>query len=63
LEGKRLIKIEHVPVGVIVPVYNAEHTVRATLESVCRQTYSALDIIVVDDGSTDASASIVESHA
>lgn len=63
MEGKRLVKIEDVPVGVIVPMYNAERTVRATLDSVCLQTYPALDIIVVDDGSTDGSASIVESHA
>ena len=57
------MKIDNVPVAVIVPMYNGERTVGSTLESVCRQTYGALDIIVVDDGSTDASASIVESYA
>jgi glycosyltransferase involved in cell wall biosynthesis len=52
-----------VSVGVIVPMFNAERTIGATLESVCGQTHRALDIIVIDDGSTDASASIVAAHA
>src|SRR5262245_12926949 len=53
---------DRVPVGVIVPMYNAERTISATLKSVCRQTHLALDIVVVDDGSTDASAPIVAAH-
>jgi len=57
------MSLDGVPVGVIVPMYNAERTVAATLESVCRQTYHALDIVVVDDGSTDSSASIVTAYA
>jgi glycosyltransferase involved in cell wall biosynthesis len=52
-----------VPVGIIVPMYNAEHTIGATLKSVCRQTHRTLDIVVVDDGSTDASAAIVAAYA
>lgn len=52
-----------VTVGVVVPMFNAERTIGATLTSICRQSYQALDIIVVDDGSTDRSASIVTSHA
>ncbi|MGX5800315.1 glycosyltransferase family 2 protein [Bradyrhizobium sp. Arg314] len=50
-------------VGVVVPMFNAERTIRSTLTSICRQNYQALDIIVVDDGSTDGSASIVASCA
>ncbi len=46
-------------VGVVVPMYNAEHTIAATLDSICRQTHHPLDIVVVDDGSTDGSAAIV----
>ena len=46
-------------VGVIVPMFNARHTINATLRSVCEQTYRNLDIVVVDDGSMDDSPSIV----
>jgi glycosyltransferase involved in cell wall biosynthesis len=54
---------DNATVGVVVPMFNAERTINATLTSICRQTYQALDIIVVDDGSTDRSASIVASYA
>jgi glycosyltransferase involved in cell wall biosynthesis len=47
-------------VAVILPVFNAERTIAATLGSILAQTHDALDIIVVDDGSTDASISIVQ---
>ena len=39
---------------------NAERTIAATLDSICRQTHHKLDIIVVDDGSTDGSVAIVD---
>ncbi len=42
-------------------MYNAERTVAETLTSICRQTYRSLDIVVVDDGSVDASAEIAAS--
>ncbi|MGO4569782.1 glycosyltransferase family 2 protein [Rhizobium sp. 2YAF20] len=50
-------------VGVVVPMFNAERTIRATLTSICQQSHEALDIVVVDDGSTDRAASIVASYA
>jgi glycosyltransferase involved in cell wall biosynthesis len=50
-------------VSVVIPAYNAGDTVAETLESVCRQTYRNLQIIVVDDGSTDATAEIIERQA
>jgi len=46
-------------VGGVVPMFDAEQTIGATLASIRRQTYQVLDIVVVDDGSTDGSASIV----
>lgn len=47
-------------VSVIIPARNAESTLRQTLRSVVDQTYSQLEIIVVDDGSTDRTAAIAE---
>ena len=49
-------------VSVIVPAYNAAAWIDMTLRSVRAQTHSNLEIIVVDDGSTDATAAVVESH-
>jgi GT2 family glycosyltransferase len=47
-------------VSVIVPAHNAANTLGATLRSLACQTYACLDVVVVDDGSTDQTAEIVE---
>ena len=45
-------------VSVIIPVYNTEQFLPASLESVLEQSYDNLQIIIIDDGSTDSSADI-----
>ena len=47
-------------VSVVIPVYNTEQYLKKCLESVCAQTYKNLEIIVVNDGSTDASLQVCE---
>ena len=42
-------------VSVIIPVYNSEEYIDETIESVIQQNYSPIEIIIVDDGSTDSS--------
>lgn len=46
-------------VSVIVPVYNGEEFVHETIESILNQTYSNLQIIVIDDCSTDGSRNVI----
>ena len=50
-------------VSVVIPAYNAEDTLDETLFSVRAQTYGNLEIIVVDDGSTDTTTAVAERHA
>jgi len=54
---------EHFPtVTVIIPSYNREKYIRATIDSVLSQTYRNLEIVVVDDGSIDRSMEILNSY-
>lgn len=56
--------IEATPlVSVIIPVFNTANYLRKCLDSVVRQTYANLEIIVVNDGSTDNSLSIIREYA
>ena len=47
-------------VSVIVPTYNRRETIQAAIASVQRQTFSDWELIVVDDGSTDETADLIE---
>ena len=50
-------------VSVIIPAYNAENFLARTLESVLSQTYQNIEVLVIDDGSQDRTAEIVQSIA
>lgn len=50
-------------VSVVIPAYNAEMTLDETLHSVCGQTHGNMEIIIVDDGSTDSTRALAERHA
>src|SRR5579871_1190239 len=50
-------------ISVVMTVYNGERFVAESVESVLSQTMPEFELIVVDDGSTDASAAILESYA
>ena len=49
-------------VSLIIPVYNAAPTLRESIDSALAQTYDNLEIIVVDDGSTDATPDIIAGY-
>jgi glycosyltransferase involved in cell wall biosynthesis len=48
-------------ISVVIPAYNAEKFIAETLSSVLAQTYPPAEVLVLDDGSTDSTASIAES--
>ena len=54
--------VRMVEISVIIPVYNAEKYLRECLDSVCSQTFKDLEIICVDDGSTDSTSDILKEY-
>jgi len=49
-------------VSIVIPIYNSEHFLKSSLESALDQSYQNIEIIAVDDGSTDSSADILEQY-
>jgi len=50
-------------VSVVVPCYNCERYLEETIQSVKAQTYPEVELVLVDDGSTDGTRAIIERHA
>lgn len=55
--------MESAAVSIIVPVYNTAPWLRRCLDSICLQTYTNLEILCVNDGSTDNSSAILDEYA
>lgn len=50
-------------ISIIIPVYNTEKYLRKCIESFLKQSYSDIEILLVDDGSTDSSGSICDEYS
>ena len=50
-------------ISVIVPVYNAEDYLRYCIDSILQQSYTNLEVILVDDGAKDSSPAICDEYA
>ena len=50
-------------ISVVIPVYNAEGFLQECLDSCLNQSYTNIEAIVIDDGSTDRSAAIIDGYA
>lgn len=65
MTGSRLTNMHETSplVSIIVPIFNAERYLRGCLDSIVNQSYQQLEILLVDDGSTDESPSICDEYA
>lgn len=50
-------------VSIIIPVYNREDSIGRAIESVLQQSYDEIELLIVDDGSTDGTAAVIEGYA
>ena len=49
-------------ISIVVPVYNKQNSIKRCIESVCNQTYPDWELLLIDDGSTDGSAQIIQPY-
>ncbi len=52
--------IEKTGVSILISVYNSEHTIENSVDSIINQTYNNLEILILNDGSTDNTSKILE---
>ena len=52
-----------VKVSLIMPAYNIESEIKRSIESVLKQTYTNIELIIVDDGSKDSTPNIIDQYA
>ena len=50
-------------VSVVMPAYNVEKTIGRAIDSVIHQTYTNLELIIVNDGSTDATLDVIQKYS
>ena len=49
-------------ISVLMPVYNGDKHLKKSINSILRQTFDDFELIIINDGSTDQSLSIIESY-
>lgn len=57
---EKVVMMNNTLISVVVPVYNGESLLQKCIESIARQTFTNIEIIIIDDGSTDSTIDIVE---
>ena len=62
MPDKKIVTEKNALVSVIIPCYNQSHYLPVAIESVLKQTYTTLEIIVVDDGSSDTTKQVAGSY-
>ena len=55
--------MDKIKISVIIPIYNAEKTIKKCLTSILNQSYSNIEIILINDGSTDSSLKVCNDFA
>ena len=50
-------------ISVLVPIYNAEKYIEKCLDSIVNQTYENIEIVLIEDGSTDNSLEIIKEYS